>query len=364
MTDLSWNEMIRDLPHSHFLQTEEWAEVKKEVGWKPSQLTWKDESSKVIGAANILVRRLKILGIGPRISIGYIPRGPMIDWENDSLRNRVLDDIQKFARQENLVFLKMDPEIIVGMGIPDKDGQQDSDVSTACKEEFLKRKWKLSGEQIQFKNTAVLELSGTEEDWLKRMKQKARYNLRLAQRSGVNIRIAIDDELPALYQMYAQTAARDGFIIREMEYYLGVWRRFIRAGMADALIAEVDGQAIAGLVLFHFGKRAWYFYGMSTTLHREKMPNYLLQWEAMRLARSKGCEIYDLWGAPDQFSESDRMYGVFRFKDGLGAVVVRTWGAWDYPVKPALYALYQQVLPRILDLTRWLRRGKLRQETN
>ncbi len=101
---------------------------------------------------------------------------------------------------------------------------------------------------------------------------------------------------------------------------------------------------------------------MSSPLYREKMPNNLLQWEAMRLARSKGCDVYDLWGAPDVFDESDSMFGVFRFKEGLGATVIRTVGAWDFPVKPVLYFIYQQVLPRFLDFTRFLRRSKLQQE--
>jgi peptidoglycan pentaglycine glycine transferase (the first glycine) len=69
-----------------------------------------------------------------------------------------------------------------------------------------------------------------------------------------------------------------------------------------------------------------------------------------------------LWGAPDDFDPKDAMFGVFRFKDGLGATVVRTAGAWDYPIKPFLYFLYQQVLPRFLNITRWLRRGRLQQE--
>jgi len=196
------------------------------------------------------------------------------------------------------------------------------------------------------------------------MKQKTRYNLRLSQRNGASVRVANDNELELLYNMYAQTAQRDGFIIREEEYYLRVWKRFIEAGKAEALIAEVEGNPVAGLVLFFFGKRAWYLYGMSSPSHREKMPNYLLQWEAMRSAKAHGCGIYDLWGAPDVFDQNDPMFGVFRFKEGLGATVVRTAGAWDYPVKPIFYFLYQKVLPRLLDLTRWLRRGKLQREVS
>ena len=57
---------------------------------------------------------------------------------------------------------------------------------------------------------------------------------------------------------------------------------------------------------------------MSRNVHREKMPTYLLQWEAMKRAKAKGCTVYDLWGAPEAFDESDSMWGVYRFKEGLG----------------------------------------------
>jgi peptidoglycan pentaglycine glycine transferase (the first glycine) len=103
---------------------------------------------------------------------------------------------------------------------------------------------------------------------------------------------------------------------------------------------------------------------MSTTKHREKMPNYLLQWEAMRSAAGKGCEVYDLWGAPDRFDETDPMYGVYRFKDGLGGEVVRTIGAWDFPNNRLLYFLYQIVLPKLLSITRKNRRKQIKQEVS
>jgi peptidoglycan pentaglycine glycine transferase (the first glycine) len=362
VTETTWDESIINLPNSHILQTTEWAEVKSEVGWRSFPLTWKNDNGEITAAANVLVRSLRPLGIGPKMSIGYIPRGPMLDWNDQPLRQKVFSGIEQFAVDNGLIFLKIDPDVELGRGIPGDEKAEEYPLGKVFSEELAQRKWKYSVEQIQFKNTAILDLSGTEEDWLKRMKQKARYNLRLAQRSGVTIRTAKEDELPALYYLYAQTASRDHFIIREEAYYLGVWTCFINAGMAEALIAEVEGQLVAGVMLFHFGKRAWYLYGMSSPLHREKMPNNLLQWEAMRLAKSKGCETYDLWGAPDVFDESDSMFGVFRFKDGLGATVVRTVGAWDFPVKPGLYFIYHRVLPRFLDFTRLLRRGKLQQE--
>jgi peptidoglycan pentaglycine glycine transferase (the first glycine) len=110
--------------------------------------------------------------------------------------------------------------------------------------------------------------------------------------------------------------------------------------------------------LFHFAGRAYYLYGMSRDLHRELMPNYLLQWEAMKWARAQGCHVYDLWGAPDEFNEADSMWGVFRFKEGLGGYVLRTLGAWDYAPNPLWYTMYAKVMPKVLDVMR--SRGKAR----
>jgi peptidoglycan pentaglycine glycine transferase (the first glycine) len=106
------------------------------------------------------------------------------------------------------------------------------------------------------------------------------------------------------------------------------------------------------VVIVRFAGQAWYYNGMSRPVHREKMPSYLLQWEAMRRAKVAGFRTYDLWGAPDAFVESDPLWGVYRFKEGLGGQVVRTLGAYDYPVNGPLYSLYTQALPRLLG---WLR---------
>jgi lipid II:glycine glycyltransferase (peptidoglycan interpeptide bridge formation enzyme) len=125
--------------------------------------------------------------------------------------------------------------------------------------------------------------------------------------------------------------------------------------MAEPLIAEVDGQPVAALMVFRFAGTAYYLYGMSRQEHREKMPNHLLQWEAMRHARRAGCLAYDLWGAPEVFEARDPLWGVYRFKEGLGGQLVRTLGAWDYPVRPWLYRAYTQILPRLLAVMR--RRG-------
>jgi lipid II:glycine glycyltransferase (peptidoglycan interpeptide bridge formation enzyme) len=78
----------------------------------------------------------------------------------------------------------------------------------------------------------------------------------------------------------------------------------------------------------------------------------------MRWAQARGCSVYDLWGAPDVFDERDSMWGVFRFKEGLGGQVIRTLGAWDFVPNRLWYAMYTKVMPKVLD---WMRlRGKAR----
>jgi peptidoglycan pentaglycine glycine transferase (the first glycine) len=160
--------------------------------------------------------------------------------------------------------------------------------------------------------------------------------------------------------MYAETSVRDGFVIRDEGYYQTVWNLFMNSSdpTCEPLIAQINGEAVASIFVFYFARRAYYVYGMSRDAHREKMPTYLLQWEAMRRAKAKGCSVYDLWGAPDVFNVSDSLWGVYRFKEGFGGKVIRTLGAWDFAPNPLWYKLYSEIIPRLLDVMR--SRGKVR----
>jgi lipid II:glycine glycyltransferase (peptidoglycan interpeptide bridge formation enzyme) len=213
----------------------------------------------------------------------------------------------------------------------------------------------------------MLDLNPSEEELLSHMKQKTRYNIRLAEKKAVVMRIGTQKDLEMLYGMYAETSVRDGFVIRDEGYYRTVWKSFmdrqpqisnLSSPFAEPLIAEVANEPVAAIFVFYFAKQAYYVYGMSHSTHREKMPAYLLQWEAMKRAKAKGCGAYDLWGAPDVFDESDPMWGVYRFKEGFGGQVVRTLGAWDFAPNPVWYKLYSEIIPRVLDVMR--SRGKAR----
>ncbi|NTV36957.1 MAG: aminoacyltransferase, partial [Anaerolineaceae bacterium] len=284
VTPAEWDQALRVLPNAHILQTSQWAEVKLEVGWEASYYCWQDAAGIPVAGSLVLVRKA---GLGPvKVKIMYAPRGPLLDWSDPVLRSQVLADLKVICQNAGCVFLKIDPEIILGEGIPGEENALENSTGLEARNELLSSGWILSPDQIQFQNTAWLDLNGTEEDWLARMKQKTRYNLRLSMKKGVVIRSATPEDFPALYRMYAETSVRDGFVIRSASYYDLVWRKYYDLGMAHPLIAEVDGVPIAGLVMMTLNKTAWYLYGMSTEIDREKMPNYYLQWEAMRLAKS------------------------------------------------------------------------------
>jgi peptidoglycan pentaglycine glycine transferase (the first glycine) len=354
-----WNNKLQQHEGAHILQSWQWGQVKEKFGWQTSRQIWEaDGQANALGS--ILNRTQRLTGFGPQFNILYVPRGPVCDWSNSRTTQTILDYLEGLSGQKGTIFIKIDPEVITGRGVPGSEADEPDPIGRKIINTLTGRKWFLSESQIQFRNTALLELRGTENDWLSRMKQKTRYNLHLAQKKNVHIRLASTKDLPRLYRLYAETSLRDGFIIRSEEYYLTIWQTFMKANMAKGLIAEVEGYPVAGLFLFMLGKKAWYLYGMSTNAHREKMPNYLLQWEAMKYAKEAGCEIYDLWGAPDQFNDSDSMWGVYRFKEGLGAKVIRTIGAWDFTVRPNIYRLYTRVLPKMLELMR--RKGKKQTE--
>jgi len=342
-----WDRCLASLAQPHLLQSWAWGEFKAGYGWQPRRLWWDGPAG--VAAAQVLrrtaARALRVL---------YVPKGPLLDWADAPLRDRVLDDLQALARRERAILIKIDPDAVLAAGAP--GAEQPGAAGQALRAELARRGWVYSRDQVQFRNTVCLDLTPSAEALLAGMKQKTRYNVRLAERRGVQVRLGTQADLDLLYRLYAETSVRDGFVIRGLDYYRDAWGRFMAARLAQPFIAQVAGEPVSALVIFRFARTAWYMYGMSRETHRDLMPNHLLQWQAIRWAKEQGCTTYDFWGAPDEFVESDPLWGVWRFKEGFGGQVVRHIGAWDYTLSPWLYRLYTTVLPRVLDVMR--RRGR------
>ena len=334
--DQTWDRLLEAFGAPHLLQSAAWGEFKSHYGWTPERLAWRDSEGRLRAAAQVLRR----WGPGARqwTSVLYCPRGPVMEWTDRPLAQAVLGDLAEWAAESRTTMIKIEPDAVA-----------------EPEAEALLRLggWRRSPTPVQFNSTMVLDVRRADDELLAAMKSKTRYNIRLAEKRDVIVRPGgSEDDFDRLYDLYAETSVRDGFVIRQRDYYLRAWAGFIGPGMAQPFLAEVNGQAVAGLIVYRFGRRAWYLYGMSSSSHREAMPNHALQWAALRWARDAGCDTYDFWGAPETAAPEDPLWGLYRFKEGFGAYHVRLVGSWDHAVHPWLYWIYTIALPRVLSWTR------------
>lgn len=322
MTDLTkaeWGAFIQDHPDAHLLQSPAWGDLKADYGWTPEYLRLGN-----LGAM-VLFRHLPL-----GYSVAYIPRGPVGEGDWPALWSTV----DALCRKHNAIFLRVEPE--VWEPVP---------------EGFIPQHlpgFQPGTQTVQPPRTVLIDIGGPEEDLLAAMKSKTRYNIRLAERKDVIVEPSSD--VAAFHSLMETTGERDAFGIHSLDYYQAAYRHFIANDACVLLMASYEGRPLAGLMAFAQGRTAWYLYGASNNQERNRMPTYLLQWEAIRWARAKGCQTYDLWGIPDQpesvleeaFTErSDGLWGVYRFKRGFGGEIRRTVGTWDRVYKPTLYKLYQ-----------------------
>ncbi len=335
-----WDGFLNRFPDAHLLQSGPWGELKAGFGWEPVRV-----AAAGMGA-QVLFRRLPF-----GLTLAYIPKGPVggkiCQKQQDGTFPQaagagwpeLLAEIDAICRRRRSVLLKIEPDLWT----QDVAGLSPGGAKTSIPVGFR------SGEQtVQPKNTLLVNIDEDEERILGRMKQKTRYNIRLALKKGIVVHPSAD--LDAFYRLMQVTGGRETFGVHSLEYYRRAYELFHPLGRCEMLVAEFQGEPLAALMVFARGKRAWYFYGASANENRERMPTYLLQWEAMRWARAQGCSLYDLWGIPDadepaleaNFTQrSDGLWGVYRFKRGFGGRFARAAGPWDRVYKPAGYLLYR-----------------------
>lgn len=311
-----WNQYLKNHPDAHLLQTGEWGELKSAFGWKPVRILYGETG------VQILYRKLPL-----GLAVGYIPK-PVID--NQLISDQFWREIDSVSKENRAMFLKIEPD--------SWDSQ---------KLETWNLKLKTSPRNIQPPRTIIVDLKNSEEEILARMKQKTRYNIRLAEKKGVTVRAW--DDLGSFHKLMLITSERDGFGVHSFEYYKRAYDLLCPKQMGEILMAEYEGKALAALFVARSGNRAYYLYGASTEEERNRMPTYLLQWEAMKWAKAHGCEEYDLWGVPDEEEATleanfekrhDGLWGVYRFKRGFGGELKRAVQAMDRVYNPLLYWAY------------------------
>ena len=318
-----WKAFFESCPDAHILQSSAWGELKNQFGWETERLVTGNLGAQVLFQA---------LPLG--YSIAYIPRGPVscaslppqeADWQ------KFLTAVDQVCKSRNAILLKLEPDLWLGE-----------------RGEFPWSGFVPSAHAIQPPRTIVVDLDRSEDEILGGMKSKTRYNIRLAARKDVKVKEL--ESVNPFYQMLEKTADRSEFGIHHRDYYRKVYDLFEAQNACRLFLAEYQDIPLASIMVFQRGSRSWYFYGASAPVHRDRMPTYLVQWEAMRWARNQGCTSYDLWGVPDHSQEvleeqfldrHDGLWGVYRFKRGFGGLLKRTAGPWDRVYKPVLYKAYQ-----------------------
>ena len=273
----------------NFQQSLEWAEIKK-PNWIPEVVLAEDEEKNIIGSLCVWIRKMPIFG-----NIMYSPRGPVCDIHDISVMKQLTDGVKELAKKYNAFAVRIEPDI-------ETDDQVFRDVVTNLGYK-IKDDAKDFKDEIQPRFVFRLDIKGkTEEEVMAGFHQK--------------------------------------FITRPLEYFEKMYDNMAPDHM-KVLLAYYDGKPISGVIPIFYGNKTWYLYGASSNEHRNLMPNYLLQWEMIKLAISRHDDIYDFRGVSGVVDENHPQYGLYRFKKGFGAKFTEFIGEIYIPFKPIHFRLYK-----------------------
>ena len=311
----------------NFQQSLEWAKV-KEPNWKSEVILAEDEEGNIIGSLCVWIRKMPIFG-----NIMYSPRGPVCDIHDIAVLKQITQGAKELAKKYNAIVLRIEPDI-------ESEDQIFRDIVTNIGYK-IKDDAKNFQDEIQPRYVFRLDIKDkTEEEIFAGFAQKTRYNVRLATKKGVVIKEGKKEDLKEFHKIMVETGARDGFIIRPLSYFEKMYDCLGPKHM-KILLAYHEDKPIAGVIPIFYGNKTWYLYGASSNKHRNLMPNYLLQWEMIKMAIERKDDIYDFRGVSGVVDESHPQYGLYRFKKGFGATFTEFIGEIYIPYHPLKYKLYK-----------------------
>ena len=313
---------VQSHPKGNFAQSYLWG--KQKPMWQWDAIAVRGEDGAIRGSLAVMTR--KVPGIGRTLMYGC--RGPVCDLDDRETFSQLLDGAKVLAKKYKSYVIKIDPDV------PSSNTAFSSMLQSFG---FRAKEGGKNFEAIQPRYVFRLNVEGkTEEELLANFHQKWRYNIRLAERKGVTVRICVKEMVPAFSDLMLTTGVRDGFVTRKPEYFaamldnLGEHARLYMA-------FDPNDTPIAGTLAIHYGDKVWYLYGASSNEHRNLMPNYLLQWRMIQWAVETNCRIYDFRGVSGDVSEDNPLYGLFRFKQGFGGDFTEFVGEMDLVLSPVIY---------------------------
>jgi lipid II:glycine glycyltransferase (peptidoglycan interpeptide bridge formation enzyme) len=312
-------------PRGDVLQTTQWGKLKQGSGWTYYPLGAMEEG-ELKGTSLILTKELPL-----GRTLGYSPRGPL--YTSEKALDALLAAGVALLRKERAVVWKMDPAILQG------DQQWDQ---VARENQLRAVDTGLDFQGVQPQHVMALRLDHSVDTLLKEMKSKTRYNIRYAERKGVQVSLVKEKRLLGVfYCLLQETALRDRFMIRPLSYYEAIWDHLVEHKLAQFFLAYYQKTPLAGAICFRLPHRVWYVYGASSNEQRNLQAAHLLQWEMIKWAKSLGCGVYDFRGVSGDRNENNPLYGLYRFKEGFGAKLETYVGEYDLPIQRGGYILWR-----------------------
>ena len=307
----------------NFQQSIEWSKVK--TSWKSEVILAEDSSGKIIGSLMVWIRKIPMFG-----NIMYSARGPVCDIHNMEVLKQLTEGAKELARKYDAIVLRIEPDI-------KSDDEQFKNIMLDLGYQ-IKDDAKNFREEIQPRYVFRLDTKDkTEDEIFNNFHSKTRYNIRLATKKGVVVKEGTREDLKDFHKIMVTTGIRDGFITRPLEYFERMYDCLGPKHM-KLLMAYYEEKPISGVIPIMYGNKTWYLYGASSNEHRNLMPNYLLQWEMIKIAIQNKSDIYDLRGVP---GIADNSNGLYRFKKGFGAEYTEFVGEVYIEFKPIRYRLYK-----------------------
>lgn len=314
-----YEKFMTEHKNGNFLQASVWADVKKE--WDSRRIISRNENGEVRAAMLLLLRKVPYL---PYHYL-YAPRGPVCNSDEKEGIKDLLLAVKQVAKEKKGYIFKADPSF-------EADDEQFKQTAEYCGLELLPAGKNFDGVQPNFVFRLNIE-NVDEQQLFDSFHSKTRYNIRLASRKGVTVRIGTKEDLPKFHEIMKITGERDNFGIRPLWYFERMYDMMSPENLR-LYVAEIDGEMVSGTIAIYYGDKVWYLYGASDNEHRNCMPNYLLQWEMIKWALELKCRIYDFRGVSGDLSPENPLYGLYRFKKGFNGDLIEFFGEAQIVYKP------------------------------
>lgn len=334
-----YEEFVKHHPRGSFYQSVLWQKVKNNWGWEA--VVSRNEGGQIVGAMGVLIQKIPLIGT----SFLYCPRGPVCDVYDKNILADLKKGADALAKKYKAHIFKWDPDLLIS----------DNRFSSIMNEMGFKHITGGTGfETIQARFNYRLYLDGrTEDELFMNLTQKTRYNVRVAKKHNVEIRVVGKEYLDNFMEIMRTTGERDGFAVRPKSYF----ERFLDSlgEHARLYMAFYNDIPVSGAVTTNYAGKTCYVYGASDNNHRNVMPNYLIQWEMIRWAIETDCSVYDFQGVSGNIDdENDPLYGLYRFKKGFNGTLDELIGEFDYEYRP----IRAKLVDKAIGLNEYLRKLK------